>query len=185
MPPRDDDYDRPKKSWSEIDKARDGRRSSGRSSSGSGDADRARMERSPMYSRYKSAADQFFSGNLVPDGLGEKLDPNGEGKAQLDALKKLRDADDFKVFAQLSSEFVETYGLPEDPYLLDRLLGHPKDTLVLKTLERLTEMLSAGTLKVPKALGQRLKSLEIGSDNPEIQDNAKALIKELRAKSLI
>jgi hypothetical protein len=173
MPPNDDGYDdRPKKSWKEIDAARDGKRS--RSSSPPGE--RAKLEKSGQYSRYKSAADQFFSGNLLPDALREKLDPTGEGKARQDLLKKVKDAEDFKVFAQLSKEYVDKYDLPdEDPYLLDRLLGHPNEGLVLKTLEKLTEKLKAGELKPPKSLEQRLKSLQLGSDSPDIQDGAKAL----------
>ena len=175
--PHDDGYDdRPKKSWSEIDKARDGRRSS----SGPRPAEREKTDRSGGYSRYKSAADAFFSGNLLPDGLKEKVDPTGEGKARQDLLKKVRDAEDFKTFAQLSKEYIDKYELPEDPYLLDRLLGHPNDEIVLRTLARLTALLAAAELKAPKSLPERLKSLELGSDNPEVQDLAKALAKSLK-----
>jgi hypothetical protein len=175
--PHDDGYDdRPKKSWRDIDKARDGKRSS----SGTPPSERARLEKSAGYSRYKSAADAFFSGNLLPDALREKVDPSGEGKARQDLLKKVKDAEEFKQFALLSKEYVDKYGLPEDPYLLDRLLGHPNEGLVLKTLERLQEMLTAGELKPPKSLGERLKSLELGSDSAEVQDAAKALAKNLK-----
>jgi hypothetical protein len=168
----DDGYDdRPKKSWREIDQARDGKRTR----SSTPPAERAKLEKSGGYSRYKSAADQFFSGNLVPDALREKLDPTGEAKARQDALQKLKEADDFRAFAQVSKEYVDKYGLPEDPYLLDRLLAHPNEGIVIKTIERLTEQMKAGELKPPKSLGERLKSLELGSDNPEIQDSAKAL----------
>ena len=183
MPPRDDYDDRPKRSWSEIDKMRDGKRSSSGSSSSS--ADRSRLERSGTYSRYKSAADKFFSGELVPDALREKVDPTGEGKARQDALKKMKDADDFKQFVQVSKEYVKAYGMPEDPYLLDRLLGHTSDDIVLQALNRITELVAAGEFKVPKALGQRLKSLQLSSDSPDVQDTARALEKELKAKSLI
>jgi hypothetical protein len=177
MPRNDDGYDdRPKKSWREIDQARDGKRSR----SSSPPAERDRLEKSAGYSRYKSAADQFFSGNLVPDALQEKLDPTGENKARQDALKKLKNAEDFREFAQVSKEYVDKYGLPEDAYLLDRLLSHPNEGIVLKTLERLTDQLAAGELKPPKSLGERLKSLELGSDSPEVQDSAKALATRLK-----
>jgi hypothetical protein len=178
MPRRDDDGydDRPKKSWREIDQARDGKRSR----SSTPPAEREKLEKSASYSRYKSAADQFFSGNLVPDALREKLDPTGENKAKQDALKRLKGAEEFKEFVQLSKEYVDTFGLPEDSYILDRLLAHPNDGIVLKTLERLGEQLTAGELKPPKSLGERLKSLELGSDNPEVQDAAKALATRLK-----
>jgi hypothetical protein len=183
MPSRDDYDDRPKRSWSEIDKMRDGKRSSSRSSDGGGN--RSQLERSGTYSRYKSAADKFFSGELIPDALREKVDPTGEGKARQDALKKLKDADDFKQFVQLAKEYVAAHGMPEDPYLLDRLLSHPSDDIVLKALNRITELVAAGEFKVPKSLGQRLKSLELSSDSPDVQDTAKALEKELKSKSML
>ncbi len=173
MPRDNDGYDdRKKKSWSEIDKARDGKRSR---SSGPSPGERARVEKSASYGRLKSAADAFFSGSLMPDSLVEKIDPTGEGKARKEALQKLRGIDDFRTFATASKEYVEKHGLFDDPYLLDRLLGHPNDGLVLKALGRIGELLSEGAFKVPKSLSERLKSLEIGSDDPEVQETAKAL----------
>lgn len=181
MAPRDgDDYDKPKKSWSEIDKARDGRRTGGSSSGTSSDRDRAKFESSTNYSRYKSAADKFFSGESTPDPLKEKLDPTGSTAARQAALRKLKDADDFRAFATVAKEYVAAHGLPEDVYLLDRLLGHPDEALVTTVLAELTRRAEAGELKPPKSLPERLKSLELGSDNPELQDGAKALAKKIR-----
>lgn len=179
MPRRDDDgyNDRPKKSWAEIDKARDGKRSR---SSGENPAARERLEKSGEYSRYKSAADAFFSGNLLPDSLAEKVDPTGEGRARKDALKKLTAVEDFREFNTLSKEYVEKWGLPDDPYVLDRLLGHTNEGLVLKALAEIDRLVEANEFKAPKALPERLKSLEIGSDSGEVQDLAKALGKKLR-----
>jgi hypothetical protein len=178
MPRDNDGYDdKPKRSWSEIDKMRDGKRSGGGSSSS---GSRQKLEKSATYGRYKSAADAFFSGEALPDVLAEKLDPTGEGRARKDALQKVKDAEDFKTFATLSKAYVEKHGLFEDPYLLDRLLGHPNEGLVLKALEKLSAMLAEGVLKAPKSLPERLKSLELGSDSPEVQDTAKALAKALR-----
>lgn len=177
MARRDEDGydDKPKRSWSEIDKKRDG----GRSSTSS-PASRDKLQKSPQYSRYKSAADKFFSGDLLPEAIAERIDPTGQGKARRDALKKVNDADDFKTFATLSKEYVEAWGLPEDPYLLDRLLGHPNDALVLKTLEEIHRRLDEGAFKAPKTLVQRLKSIELGSDEQDVQDAAKTLAARLR-----
>lgn len=177
MARRDDDGydDRPKRSWSEIDKRRDGARSST-----SQPAAREKLQKSPQYSRYKSAADKFFSGDLMPEAIAERIDPTGQGKARREALKKVNDADDFKTFATLAKEYVNDWGMPEDPYLLDRLLGHPNDGLVLKTLEEIHRRLDEGSFKAPKTLSQRLKSIELGSDEPDVQDAAKALAVRLR-----
>lgn len=175
MAPRDnDDSDKPKKSWREIDKARDGARSR------SGSGEKAAPPKPAQYSRYKSAADKFFSGDPLPDSLKEKLDPTGEGQARREALRRLKDADDVRQFAQVAEEYVGRYGLPEDPYLLDRLLSHPNEDIVTRTLERLAEMHEAGELTPPKSLVQRLKSLELTSDSPDVQDAAAALARKLR-----
>lgn len=178
MPRGNDDgsSDKPKRSWSEIDKARDGKRSG----AARVDKDQARFEQSKQYSRYKSAADKFFSGDSLPDALADRVDPTGEGRARKDALAKVRNAEEFRVFATLAEEYAEKYGLPDDPYVLDRLLGHPKEALVLKALEEIGRLLDGGEFKVPKALPQRLKSLELGSDSPDLQDAAKALAVRLR-----
>jgi hypothetical protein len=184
MPRDNDGYDdRPKRSWAEIDKARSGGRSRSSSGATSGaDRDRAKYEQSTSYSRYKTAADAFFSGETVPEGLAPTLDPKGESKAMKEALQKLRNIEDFRAFATAAKEHVDLHGVPDDPYLLDRMLGHPNDGIVLAALARITALLADGTFKAPKSLPERLKSLEIGSDTPEIQDGAKALGKTLRGK---
>lgn len=180
MPRDNDGYDdRPKRSWSEIDKMRDGKRSGS-----SGARGREKLESSATYSRYKSAADAFFSGSALPDALAEKVDPTGEGKARKDALKKLRDTEDVRAFYALSKEYVEKYDLPDDPYLLDRLVGHPNEGLVERALAKITELLDAGAFKVPKSLAQRLKSLEVTSDSSSVQASARALGAKLRSAPL-
>lgn len=175
MPGRDDDWDRPKKSWREIDKARDGKRS-GAPPPG----ERARLERSATYSRYKSAADQFFSGELMPESLKEKLDPTGESSARMEALRKLKTADETDDFNRRAAEYVDKYEMPEDPYLLDRMLAHPETSVVLQSLEKLIELADSGELVPPKSLSQRLRSLELTADDYDVQDEAKRLAKKLK-----
>lgn len=176
MAGRDDDWDKPKKSWSEIDKMRDGKRSGS-----APPADRARLERSGTYSRYKSAADSFFSGELMPESLKEKLDPTGEAGARMDALRKLKTADDTADFNRLASEYLDKYETPEDPYLLDRMLAHPETPVVLQSLEKLIQLADDGELVPPKSLAQRLRSLELTADDYDVQDEAKRLARKLKS----
>lgn len=181
MPRRDDgDYDdRPKKSWSEIDKARDGKRSG--STGAAPDRARERIERSATYSRYKSAADKFFAGELVPESLKERLDPTGEASARQDALRRLKAAAaEPPKFQEEASAYLARYETPEDPYLLDQMLAHPREEIVLKALEKLTELAEAKTLAPPKSLPQRLRNLELMADDPDVQDGAKRLARLLR-----
>ena len=178
---RDDGYDdRPKLSFSERDK----RRGKGRTQSG-GDSpgQRAKLESSASYGRFKSAAEAFFSGASMPDTLADKVDPGGAGRARRDALAKLKTAEDPKLFSTLASAYVAEHGPIDDPYLLERLLSVPDEALVLAAIERIGQLVDAGEFKPPKALPQRLKSLELGSDSDDVQDAARALGARLKALS--
>ena len=70
--------------------------------------------------------------------------------------------------------------MPPDPRLLDRLLGHPDETIVEKALARLEELHKAGTLRPPPALRNRLASVEIESGDPKLRRRAADLRKALR-----
>lgn len=182
MARRDDDgTDRPKKSWSEIDKARDGKRGGG-AGGAKPDRDQQRFERSHQYAKYKAAADKFFSGDVIPEPLADRVDPTGENRQRVDALKKLKVEDDFKRFCDLAKDFIEKHGMPEDGYVLDRLLTHPSAAMVKKSLEQLTKLISSGELVPPKSLAERLRSLELTADDPDVQDGAAALGKLMKAR---
>jgi hypothetical protein len=183
MGKRDADDDRPKRSWREIDKMRDKAFSRTRSQD---ERAQERVERSPVYEQYKQKVSKMFSGGDVPDLLREKLDPSGALKArdeQLKGIKKLA-TEDRKAWSEAVLEFVEKFDLPEDAYLLVEWLDHPKDPVVEKALSRLEELADAGALsgaKRPKSIDQRLRSLEMMSGDPDLQQKAKALRERLRA----
>lgn len=176
MPRRDDD-ERPRKSWREIDKNR-GKSSHTRTSS---DRDRERFEKTTAYSRYKANLEKVFSGGELSDAMRERLDPTGEGKARDAALRKIRDAESPAAFAEAVDAFVSKFALPDDPFLLDRILDHPRPAPVLQALEQLVKLVEEGKLaKPPASLKQRLASLELTSDDPDVQEKAQALAKKLR-----
>lgn len=167
------------KSWREIDASR------GKSKSHSRQDDPAqqRIERSASYTRYKQAADALFTGGELPEGLAKAFDPEGKRKAQKEAMLKLRELPDRKAWVQGVVEYLEKYPeLPDDPYFLDSLLDHPKDRVVEKALGLLETMDGEGRLKgkAPKSLEQRLKSLELTSMDPEVQQRARTLREKLR-----
>ena len=175
---RDDDgggfTGRRNKSWREID-ARSGKN---KSHSRQDDPAQQRIERSASYTRYKQAADALFSGGELPEALAKQFDPEGKRQAQKDAMLKLREMDR-PTWVKGVVEYLEKYPeLPEDAYFLDSLLDHPRDRVVGMALGRLEAMQEAGKLasgKVPKSLGQRLKSIELTGTDPELQERAKAL----------
>lgn len=171
MPDRDDE--RPRKSWREIDRARESKRS------GESPGQRLRLERSGTYSRYKSAADQFFSGDLIPESLRDKLDPTGEATVRQQAMQKLKTADGDQDFHAAAEEYLKSYPAPEDPWILERILSHPKPEVALQALEALAELAEDEDFVPPKSLPQRLLSLELTSDDDDLQFQAKRLNKKL------
>jgi hypothetical protein len=184
MAKRDIDDDRPKRSWSEIDKMRD----HGGGSRQQRQEARAqeRVERSPVYEQYKAKVSKLLSGVEMPDMVREKLDPTGNMKARDDLLRKIKKVatEDRAQWAELVSEFVEKFDMPEDAYMLVDLLDHPKDRVVEKSLDTLTALAGNGALvgaKVPKSIDQRLRSLELMGSDPDVQAKAKALRERLRA----
>lgn len=171
MPPDDKD-DRPRKSWREIDKGRDGKRT-GRTSS---DRERERFEKTTAYTRYKANLEKVFAGGELSEAMRDRLDPSGKGKARDILLKKVREAEDSRAFAEAIDDLLSQEDFPDDPYLLDRALDHPQSEVVLKALERLASLAREGKLtKPPASLKQRLASIELTSDDPAVQEQAEAL----------
>ncbi len=170
------DDDRPKrsKSWREIDKMRDKSGSSRRS-----DRDTESFQKSSGYTKYKTNLDRLFSGGApLPEHLRDKLEPGDVERD--DERKKLFAIEDPKAFYAAATEFLKKQPLPDDPRLLDRLLGHPDEDIVDKALTRLEELQKAGTLKVPPALATRLASVEIESGDPRVRKRAAELRKLIR-----
>ena len=170
----DDRPPRQKRSWREIDKMRDRGGPTRRDQ-----RDRDSFERSTGYTKYKTNLERLFSGGApLPEHLRGK---GGEGTEEGDEeRKKLFAIEDPKAFYAAASEFLKKNDLPDDPRLLDRLLGHPDEEILDKALTRLEELHKAGTLKVPPALTQRLASVEIESGDPRIRKRAQELRKALR-----
>jgi hypothetical protein len=174
----DDEKPKRTKSWREIDKGRD---RGGSAQTRKGDREAERFQNSTKYTQYKTNLDRLFSGGVVlPGHLAEKIDPGGEQAAKDEARKKLFAIEDTKAFNAAASEFLKTNELPDDARLLDRLLSHPDENIVDRSLARLEAMHAAGTLRAPPALGQRLASVEIDTGDKAMRDRAAALRKKLR-----
>lgn len=170
----DDDKPRPKRSWREIDKMRDSGGSRRRDS-----RERERFESSTGYTKYKTNLERLFSGGApLPEHLRGAQD---EAEVLRDEeRKKLYAIEDARAFHAAATEYLKKNPLPDDPRLLDRLLGHPDESVVDKSLTRLEELHKAGALKPPPALAQRLASVEIDSGDPKLRKRAAELRKALR-----
>src|SRR5450432_3067520 len=133
---KDDEGERPKKTWREIDKNR-GR---SRHTSTSSDRERERFEKTTAYTRYKQNLERVFAGGELSDALRERLDPTGKTKEKDVVLKKIREAEDPKSFAAAVDDLLARFELPDDLYLLDRILEHPRSEVVLKALAHLNAL---------------------------------------------
>jgi len=175
------DEDRPRKSWREIDKARDGsshrkerpdasmltRRSSGRSQKS-----------------YRAALDRLFDSGKIAD-LVEKKDPtegkhtDTEGESRLKMLKKIRDATDRDDVTRTTDAYLKQYGLPEDMEVLPRLLEHRDPEIQLQAMTRIDELLETQRPKRTRAMVGQLKMIRDFADEQEMMELADKLIDRL------
>ena len=108
------------------------------------DAQQQRLENSPNYGKALKAADALFTpGAPLPDAVAGQLDPDNKRQAQKDAMLRVTEAGDRKLWTERVVEYFTKYpDMPEDPYFLDSLLDHPKDRIVDKALLLTTPMAS-------------------------------------------
>jgi hypothetical protein len=165
------------KSWREIDKARDGGGSARRTDT----RERENFEKSTGYTKYKTNLERLFSGGApLPEHLRDKATEDDQAAQAADEeRKKLVAIEDTKIFHVAAKEFLARHSLPDDPRLLDRLLGHPDEAIMEQALTRLEELHKAGTLKAPPALSQRLASVAIDSGDPALRKRATELRKAI------
>jgi hypothetical protein len=168
------------RTWSEIDRNR------GRSKHLTQQTDhkQERLQQTQSYQDYKKSVEKIFGGGGdVPDSLKDQLDPTGSKGKRDAAIRQLKEleAEDRKAYLIAVGEFAESNELPEDPYLLDGLLDHPRPRVVDKALSALELMATAGKLgaKRPRSLEQRLRSIELTSLDDEQKERARKLRERL------
>lgn len=163
-----------KKSWREIDRARESGSGGGRRRDPD-EAGRERAAKSGAYSAYKSQLDKLFTpgGGALPESLREKLGPQSEDaqarRARLDALKADPNAD------TLAPMLTAGDPLPSDPRLLMRLMDVRDPALLVPVLDRLTELVDEGAKVNRMLLQQRLQATESAADDPAVVERLAGL----------
>jgi hypothetical protein len=171
--------DRKKKSWREVDAAKD--RGRGR-----------RVERGsePTVHRtnkaYKAELDRFFDKGVASDRIKELMAQSGapptdkaESPERVKLMRRVRTAVTFDDFVKAVDELrAHEGGLPGDIEVLIRTLEHPDAEAVHEALRKLGEMAKRMSMPQLKSATIRLDSLETATEDAE----TRALIKELRAK---
>lgn len=159
--------DRPKKSWRELDQARE----KGRSSRDRDDDGRRRAERSGAYGAYKAQLDKMFTpgGGGLPEHLKAQLGPTDEATAA-----RQRASAEFKDSpsdASMESYLEAGFELPDDARFLmstfDRL---SKEENLRAILARLLQIVESGKKPNRMLLLQRLTMLERSLEEPESLD---------------
>lgn len=181
--PRDDGR---KLSFSERDKKK--RSTSSTATRADRDAERRqeKLQGSQAYQDYKRNLEKVFGGEApLPGSVADSvLDPGGakaKSKAALDQLKKL-ESEDRKRWIEAAEAFCKEFDLPDDAFLADGLLDHPRYAVQAKAMSRLEVLAADGKLpaaKRPRSLVTRLKGLQMNADDEELKARAKALLGKL------
>lgn len=136
---------------------------------------------------YKSDLEKLFqSGAKVPDRFQDvmnKIAPEeGSPEAQrAEALEQMRELDDMLAFKKAFDVYRKTgYALPDDEYLLSRMLDHPRETVIIEVLTHLVDFHRRQSLKGLPSLKARIKTVMAVFDDPRIHELAEELSQELK-----
>ncbi len=180
MAPERYDNDRPKKSWSEIDKARD--KSAHRAEGAGGSHSEERLQRSQAYRNYKTQLNKLFDGGALPEALKSKLDEAGVGA---DAKRK-KAAEQAILAATKPSEVRAAleahkgdHGFPDNEEVLGKLLDLEDAAVALEAITTIARLHAEGGLKRASSLRARLKTAQMTIDSAKVQQAARDLLAKL------
>lgn len=172
--------DRPRKSWREIDKARDGssHRSDDRPPLGGQSPRGQRRQRS-----YRAALDRLFNSGKISELVAEKApeaaQSSGTGKDRLKELARIRDAASREDVTREVDAFLKQHPLPDDIEILTRVLEHRDPGIQLQAMERIEALLEEHPPKRVRALVGQLKMIRDLADDRELTEIASRLIERL------
>ena len=173
--------DRPKKSWREIDKARDTsqHRKDDRGRDGGFRKTGPRSQKS-----YRAALDRLFDsgkiGDLVEDKTGEKRSTKDDDN-RFRALRKLKEAVGRDAISKAADTYIKKFGMPDrDIEALGQLLEHRDESVQLDAMEALETRLDAGD-KPRRSRGMvgQLKMIRDLCGDPAMEEMARRLIEKL------
>lgn len=187
MPGYNDDEDKPKRSWRDIDKQKD------RSKHRREDRpimDQKKQVRAKSASQvYKSKLDAFFEGQgKAPEHVKEKLEAVKKNEPQADtrasALKAIKEANSSVAADKAVAAYLAAWEIPPDFEILCQVLTCSEERYVSIALDELGKMLADRHIPRRAALlEQRLRRVKILCDDPEIQNKAEALMRQVRLYS--
>ena len=159
---RNDDYERDRPSWREIDRLRDGSRHQRPEEKPRG----SRKQQEKIRQEALKQAEALFAGKQQ----------RPEYKKALAKLEDLRATPQFQAAA---AKFLREYGLPEDWRGLMMFLDYPDATQMAEALTRLQQLAVAQSMTELQGLKGKLRTLSLTCRFPEIKEQAATLLEEL------
>jgi hypothetical protein len=173
-----DDQERPKKSWREIDAAKD--RSTHRREDRPRQGAKAAQRSQAAQHQYRAALDKLFEGASA--GWAKVLpempkDPASDGRQEL--LRAIRAATGRKAVETAVAALLERFTLPDDPDVLAQVLLHGDDAIVQTALSMLDGLLPLRAAAGKAVLRTRLRTLE---EDPDRDRDVRELAGKVRQK---
>jgi hypothetical protein len=174
----DDDRDRPRKSWREIDAKRD--RSSQTSSR---DRDGAKPGKGQQRAQksYRAALDRLFEtggvAKLLEGAAGKPAAPDEATETRAKLVAKVVAALGPDEVTRAVDGYLAKYPAPpEDFEFLGAMLQHREEPRVAEAMQALTALLDAGLKpKRPRAIAAHLRMIEEVGDEPALRRSAAEL----------
>jgi len=163
---RDDDHERERPSWSEIDKMRDRSR-------------HVERERAPRSPRAKAHAERERRAALAAAErlfAGKKATPE-HAKAQA----ALHDHYGTPKFLPTARKYLKEYGLPDDWGTLILLLDYPEAKVVGEALERLAALYPEAGVTKQRGLRAKVETLALVARDAEVQRVAAEFLQKVPA----
>ena len=158
MPPRNDDDDRERPSWREIDQRRDGS---------------SHREKAPPRVPKKQAEKVRQQALAQAEALFKGK--RGRPEYQTD-LKKLEAGHGSKKFVALAKKFLEEYGLPEEWGALTRLLDYGDAAVVAEVLRAMAAQLEKRSRVEKQGFKGRLQVMALTSPYPEVRRQTQEIL---------
>jgi hypothetical protein len=161
MPPKNNDEERERPSWREIDQRRDGSRHRAKAPPPVPKAQAESIRKQAL-----AQAEALFQGKRARPEYPTDL-------------KKLEAAHGSKKFPALAKQFLEEYGLPEEWGALTRLLDYDDPTTGAEVLRAMASQVESRSRVEKQGFRGHLQVLAITSPHPGIRRVAEEILAEL------
>jgi hypothetical protein len=171
------DEERPRKSWREIDKAKD------RSRHRQDEKPAGERKRGPGSQKsYRAALDRLFQTGKIAQLVDQRAPGStaeGAGETRLKMLARIKQAVGRDAITQEVDAYLQGHELPDDMEILEKALEHRRVALRLEAMQRLERLLDREQPRRRRAMVAQLKLIRDLGDDPELVELATRLIPRL------